>query len=422
LTKSCIRKNPELKKQFSGRRMKKWLTIAWVLPLLMATSAQAEKRLYQWTDAAGRVHFSDTAPAQSVIDSSRALRTAPTLPLVTHYKPAQLPAGKRLPLAIALPDYAALKAQPALGTLYMAGDCINPTALQWGDLQGPGSIFMEGNRRYLAESMAGVLSAQGYDVEVAASDERWRELAASGALRLVPQVLAVVVKVCTPRHTSLQIRQNDIPRLIQVSGERAGTWMKIRWQLWRMGGKKPLTVFETDGAFMQWQSPTSLWNVMHEASRQATRNLSGYPALGLALRAPPSPAAKNSAGADNTPSGLLDSLMARFTLQPRVAQALVLMGPLKVMMVEHYQENDHWPTDINGIVPEGTELRQPGLVDEVALGPEGEIIVSLSGKVYPRGYLRLMPKNNGMSVSWDCRSNLPPAAFGGEDGYCRSVR
>lgn len=244
--------------------MNKWMTIAWVLPLLLATSAQAEKRLYQWTDAAGRVHFTDKAPAQAVIDSSRALRTTPSLPPVTHYKPAQLPAGKRLPLAIALPDYSALKSLPTLGTLYMAADCINPTALQWADLQGGGSIFMDGNRRYLAESMAGVLLAQGYDVEVAATEERWRELAASGALRLVPQVLAVEVKVCTPRHTSLQIRQNDIPRLIQVSGERAGTWMKIRWQLWRMGGKKPLTVFETEGAFMEWQNSTSLWNVMHE--------------------------------------------------------------------------------------------------------------------------------------------------------------
>lgn len=394
---------------------------------LAAPAAHAEKRLYQWTDASGRVHFSDTAPVESAVDNSRPLRTAPSLPPVTSYRPAALPAGRLLPLALALPDYSALKVSPAgqgkeLGKLYVAADCINPTALQWHDLQGPGSIFMDGNRRYLAESMAGVLSTQGYDVEVAATEQRWRELAGSGALRLVPQVLAVNVLVCAPKHTGVQVRQNDIPRLIQVSGERAGTWMKIRWQLWAAGGKKPLTVFETEGAFMEWQNPTSLWNVMHESARHATRNLSGYPALGKALRAPVTKEAVSAMPDASSFSGMIDSLMARFTLQPRVAQALALVMPMKTLVVEEYLQNDRWPTDINAILPAGTDVRQADLVDEVALGQEGEIIVSLSSKVYPRGYLRLKPKHNGMTVSWACRSNLPASALGGENGFCRSVR
>lgn len=394
-----------------------------LMAVLLATLAYAETRLYQWTDAAGRVHFSDAAPAESAVDSSRVMRTVPSLPVVTSYRPAALPAGKLLPLAMALPDYSAVKASTdELGKLYVAADCINPTALQWRDLQGPGSIFMDGNRRYLAESMAGVLSAQGYDVEVAASEQRWRELAGSGALRLVPQVLAVKVLVCAPSHTGVQIRQNDIPRLIQVSGERAGTWMKVRWQLWAAGGKKPLTVFETEGAFMEWQSPTSLWNVMHESARHAARNLSGYPALGKALRAPAAKVAAPAAPDASSFSGMIDSLMARFTLQPRVAQALALVMPVKALVVEAYLQNERWPTDINAIVPAGTDLRQADLVDEVALGQEGEIIVALSAKVYPRGYLRLTPKNNGLSVSWSCRSNLPVSALGGESGFCRSVR
>ena len=37
--------------------MEKWLALLWVLPL----SAAAE--IYRWTDAQGRVHFSDTPPA-----------------------------------------------------------------------------------------------------------------------------------------------------------------------------------------------------------------------------------------------------------------------------------------------------------------------------------------------------------------------
>lgn len=399
-----------------------------VATVLAAPVAYAEKRLYQWTDATGRVHFSDTAPAESAVDNSRALRTAPSLPSVTSYRPAALPAGRLLPLALALPDYSALKASPAgpgkeLGKMYVAADCINPTALQWHDLQGPGSIFMDGNRRYLAESMAGVLSTQGYDVEVAATEQRWQELAGSGALRLVPQVLAVNVLVCAPKYTGVQIRQNDIPRLIQVSGERAGTWMKIRWQLWAPGGKKPLTVFETEGAFMEWQSPTSLWNVMNESARHATRNLSGYPALGKALRAPAAKKESVSAAPDASSfSGMIDSLMARFTLQPKVAQALVLVMPVKTLVVEEYMLNERWPTDIKAILPDGADVRQADLVDEVALGQEGEIIVTLSSKVYPRGYLRLKPKYNGLSVSWACRSNLPASALGGENGFCHSVR
>ena len=52
--------------------------------------------------------------------------------------------------------------------------------------------------------------------------------------------------------------------------------------------------------------------------------------------------------------------------------------------------------------------------------PSRPIIVSLSPKIHPRGYLRLTPSEGGMAISWACRSNLPVEALGGPDGFCRS--
>lgn len=389
--------------------------------LVLAATAQADSRLYQWTDANGRVHFSDSAPAEGAAARNRTVGVAPALPRVNTYKPASLPAGKLAPLAIVLPDYSALQGPRELGRLYLAADCINPTVLGWKELQGPGSIFMEGNRRYLAESIAGVLKAQGYDAEVAASDDRWQQLAAAGALRLVPKVIAVDVRVCAPRHTSLQVRQNDIPRLVQVAGERAGSWMKIRWELWRKDGRFPLKVFETEGAFMQWQEATSLWNVMHESARLAARNLTGYPVLGKALLLPAAPAAPaTTASATSALTGWMDALTARFTQQSRVANVVAMVTPFKAMVATYYQEEGRWPTDIAALEPDPERRRQVDMVDDVALGPEGEIIVSLSPKLHPRGYLRLKPSDGGMALSWSCRSNLPADVLGGPDGFCRS--
>lgn len=391
--------------------------------LVLVTPAQADGRLYQWTDANGRVHFSDSAPAEGAAARTRAVGVAPALPRVNTYKPVSLPAGKLAPVAIALPDFSALQGPRELGRLYMAADCINPTVLGWKELQGPGSIFMEGNRRYLAESIAGVLKAQGYDAEVAASDDRWQQLAAEGALRLVPKVIAVDVRVCAPRHTSLQIRQNDIPRLVQVSGERAGSWMKLRWELWRKDGRFPLKVFETEGAFMQWQESTSLWNVMHESARQAARNLTGYPVLGKTLLLPAAPPVAAKATASDAASGLVgwvESLTARFTQQGRVANVMAIVSPFKVMVTNYYLEEGRWPTDITALEPDPARRRQVDMVDDVALGPDGEIIVSLSPKIHPRGYLRLKPSEGGMAINWACRSNLPAEALGGPDGFCTS--
>lgn len=391
--------------------------------LVLTATAQADGRLYQWTDANGRVHFSDSAPAEGAAARARAVGNPPALPRVNTYRPASLPAGKLAPVAVALPDYAALQGPREMGRLYLAADCINPTVLGWKDLQGPGSIFMEGNRRYLAESIAGVLKAQGYDAEVAASDDRWRQLAAAGALRLVPKVIAVDVRVCAPRHTSLQIRQNDIPRLVQVAGERAGSWMKIRWELWHKDGRFPLKVFETEGAFMQWQEATSLWNVMHESARQAARNLTGFPVLGKTLLLPAAPPVAATATASDAASGLvgwMDALTARFTQQSRVANVMAIVSPFKVMVTNYYLEEGRWPTDIAALEPDPARRRQVDMVEDVALGPDGEIIVSLSPKIHPRGYLRLTPSEGGMAISWACRSNLPVEALGGPDGFCRS--
>lgn len=389
--------------------------------MAVLSPAWADGQLYQWKDASGRVHFSDSAPAADPVSSSRSLAREPSLPRVSNYPPVALSGGKRHPLAVSLPDYSALQGAAELGKLYVAGDCIHPTSLGWKELQGPGSIFMEGNRRFLAESIAGVLKAQGYDAEVAASEDRWQGLAAAGAMRLIPRVVAVDIRVCAPRYTGLQVRQGDIRRLVQVSGERAGSWMKIRWELWRNNGQVPLRIFETEGSLMQWQGGTSLWNVMHESARHATRNLTGFPALGQSLLVT-APVVAKATAAESSPglAGLMDDLNARYVLQARVANVLSIISPFKVMLVEYFQSEGRWPTDISVLEPNPSRRQQPGLVDEVALGAEGELIVSLSPKLYPRGYLRLKPVEGGMAISWSCRSNLPAGALGGPDGFCHS--
>ncbi len=383
-----------------------------LLSLLMAPAA-AETRLYQWTDAQGRVQYSDRAPESNPALTARSIITQPQLPPARSFKPLPAPTGKLLPVAVALPDYAALQNAMDLGRFYVAADCINPSEIGWTELTGPGSIFMEGNRKFLAESAARTLRDLGYDAQAVDNDSEWQSLAAAGALRLVPVLRALDARVCASKSTGLQLHRDEVPRLIQVAGDRAGLWMQLRWELWRKGDRFPLKIFETEGASLQWRTNGSLWMVTHEAMRAATRNLAGYPSLGASLRQTSATGSSAAlASVNDSVSGLLDGLSARFIVRARVAQSLALVIPLKPAIVNFYQENGRWPTDIAAVVPPGAKLEQEGLVDKVTLTPEGAIRIAFAKEVAPRGWLRLTPQdNNNMRIDWVCSSNLPAVAL-----------
>lgn len=122
-----------------------------------------------------------------------------------------------------------------------------------------------------------------------------------------------------------------------------------------------------------------------------------------------------------SPAASVEEQVANLTLQARVAQAMALVSPVKVMVVESYMEEGRWPTDIAALIPDAANLREPGVVDRVALGQAGEIVVTLSPRLSPKGWLRLTPANRSVAVTWSCSSNLPASALGGPDGFCRSV-
>ncbi|MGH8494309.1 MAG: pilin [Moraxellaceae bacterium] len=395
--------------------------------MLASSVGLADGRLYQWTDAAGRVQYSDRAPESNPAASAQSLSSQPQLPAVRHFPPAALPAGKLAAVAVVLPDFSAVQSSVSLGRLYVAADCINPSEIGWEQLMGGGSIFMEGNQKYLAESAAKTLRDLGYDAKAATTESEWQSLATAGALRLVPVIKAVDARICASKFTSTQVRRDDIPRLIQVSGDRAGIWLQVRWELWRKNGKFPLKIFETEGANLQWRDNGSLWMVTHEALRDAARNLAGYSGLGSALRAQyaspvlsaPAPVAKEDSF---SLSGLVDGLSARYTLQPKVAQALGLISPLKAIVVESYLSDGRWPVDLQALLPPGTRLDQPGLIDKVSMGQEGEIVVGFAEGVKAGAWLKLKPRDNHINVQWECRSNLPAEALGGNSGFCKSVK
>lgn len=142
----------------------------------------------------------------------------------------------------------------------------------------------------------------------------------------------------------------------------------------------------------------------------------------LPAPAPAVPVAKAPATPQgNAPDASVQAQVASLTLQARVANALALVSPVKVMVVEFYMEEGRWPTDLATLVPNAAELREPGVVDRVALGQAGEIVVTLAPGMYPKGWLRLTPTNRSVAVTWGCSSNLPASALGGPDGFCRSV-
>jgi hypothetical protein len=76
---------------------------------------------------------------------------------------------------------------------------------------------------------------------------------------------------------------------------------------------------------------------------------------------------------------------------------------------------------MQSLVPTGTQLSEPGLIEKVAMGQEGEIVVTFASELQAGAWLKLKPRDNHINVQWSCSSNLPAQALGGENGFCKSI-
>lgn len=101
----------------------------------------------------------------------------------------------------------------------------------------------------------------------------------------------------------------------------------------------------------------------------------------------------------------------------QLAGVLQTMAPLKVMLTEHHAVTGEWPTSLEALGLESNRLHGRG-IEKIEVLANGGIRAHLSADFGNGRTLDLVPTEqmDGLSMRWNCRTNLPgemTAALGG---------
>lgn len=98
----------------------------------------------------------------------------------------------------------------------------------------------------------------------------------------------------------------------------------------------------------------------------------------------------------------------RFARAAQLANVVQTLTPLRIMLMEHYQYNGEWPDSVEALGLEPDRLHARG-IEKVELLTGGGIRAHLSADFGAGRTLDLVPTEemDGLSMRWDCRTNLP---------------
>lgn len=98
----------------------------------------------------------------------------------------------------------------------------------------------------------------------------------------------------------------------------------------------------------------------------------------------------------------------RFARAARLAQVVQTLTPLRITLMEHFQYNGEWPASIEDLGLDPNRLHARG-IEKVELLPGGGIRAHLSAEFGAGRTLDLIPAEemDGLSMRWNCRTNLP---------------
>jgi hypothetical protein len=92
----------------------------------------------------------------------------------------------------------------------------------------------------------------------------------------------------------------------------------------------------------------------------------------------------------------------------RLAEVLQNIVPLKTMLTEHYHVTGDWPASVEALGLEPDRLHGRG-IERIEILPGGGIRAHLSAEFGNGRSLDLLPAEqmDGLSIRWNCRTNLP---------------
>lgn len=411
-----------------GRRnLPIFLLMVSVFSFVFSVSTQAA--IYKWTDAQGKVHYSDQKVDEKASEQKVSFGSMPSAPVIALAQPKKYSANKPSRwLAVMKPELSVSESDAQTGkqfSFYFGGDCVSPTSLSY-------DAFKKRYARYLMDGtdmqqeIFRQLDLYNYRNFHFKTDGPMHDLDNNEGYILRVEILDFKVNACvrklrTPEDSGL-LDQFSISAF-----DKTNAWIKLRWTMINSTGDKTIATNISQGALNNIEGVDSpIAGMLKAAYKDSITNMMADPQFLEAMTPNQSIGAGAAATLGAAPkveakpepaslSGLPGKMFGTSVTRANFAKALILVNPLRMSISNYYAERGEWPAYFSDIDVDSSTLREPGIVDSVEMRLGGVLHVKLSANAFGSGhYFQMVPDTKrGTTVDWKCKTTLDKSLWVG---------
>ncbi len=395
-----------------------------LLIVILLLHANTSAAVYKWTDAEGRVHYSDKKTSTDARETSVDVKFMPDARYVESHVP-EVYAGRDIDdwLSIAVPANKFTDGFPGdikkRVHFYFGGDCVSPTSLSLSDLflRYPLSI----DKSYsLDREVKHTFKKYSYGIISSRLDDYSKY---KGRIRhnLFVELVDIKINACAQR-IPVGKQTGLLDDFHTNSFKKSNVWLRLKWTIVDKETKEIYVETYTEGAANKVNGrDKSMSGIYRSALARGAENLLAadvflsyldnnqiQPENKRVVVVPPAPSEKSLL------SKVGDFFELSYIKASKLTQAYSLVVPLKTRFAEYYLINGTWPISFESLNLDSGSLHEPGLIRNVELYGGGVIHVLLDEQEFGVGhYFEITPRISdsmgNQNINWDCMTSLDEA-------------
>lgn len=405
--------------------------------ILLCSSANVYAAVYKWTDAQGKVHYSDQKLDQTASEQSVSVGVMPKAPIVAVAEPAKYKNDHPSKwLSVSEVNFA-LSQEDRLRTngvnFYFGGDCVTPSSMNFNEFEKRFGKNLD-SAYSLQKAATLTLSRQGYRNTFLNPDDPKRKIDNNEGYILKLDIVNIKINACVPRLRSPQ-DSGLLDKFGFSSYEKSNVWLRLKWSVENPMGDKVFASGFSEGSANDFQGQNATINYTFKSAfdnsfanaiastefitmMNPPQSIAGA-AANLGVR----PRVEVSATPEEPKSGLSalpGKIQNTYIARANFAKALMLVNPLRISISNYYAEREQWPTYFSDIDVDVKNLREPGIVEAVSLRVGGRLYVTLAEEAFgPKQVFELIPNTARQTmIDWECKTTLDKSLWMGNcKGY-----
>ncbi len=403
--------------------------IVLVCSIFLITTLNAQAAVYKWTDAQGKVHYSDKKVDEKASEQKVQFGSMPQAPIVALAQPQKYNAAKPSKwLAVTKPELSVIESNAQTGkqfTFYFGGDCVSPTSLSLNDFKKRYVKYLKDSTD-MQEAVIRQLDIYNYRNLHFKTDGPMRDLDNNEGYILQLDLLDIKVNACVRKLDSPQ-DSGLLDQFAIRAFDKTNAWVKLRWAIKNSTGEKVFASNISEGAVNDIDGlDAPVAGVFKTAYRDAVINMIADPEFMKTMEPAPVSIAGAASALAGTPkieakpraqtlAGLPGKMQNTYVARANFANALTSVNPLRIAISNYYAENGQWPAYFSDIGVDSSTLREPGIVDSVEIRLGGTLHVVLSAAAFGAGhYFQMAPDTRrGTMIDWNCKTTLDKSLWVG---------